>query len=74
MDKKDYGISIVFLVRTTGLPPVAALADKQSAGLFGPTDKLLAQFSPYFKSRHPYKQKRHNHKGCTSFVGADDGI
>ena len=24
--------------------------------------------------RQPPKQKRHNHKGCTSFVGADDGI
>ena len=26
------------------------------------------------QTHHPHKQKRHNHKGCTSFVGADDGI
>lgn len=45
------------LVRTTGLPPVAALADKQSAGLFGPSDKLLSHSSPYFKSLRPLNKK-----------------
>ena len=30
----------------TGFPPVAALADKQSTGLFGPSDKLLRNFLP----------------------------
>ena len=44
-------ISHFFLVWVAGFPPVAALADKQSFRLFGPTDKLLKQFSPYFKSR-----------------------
>ena len=29
-----------------GFPPVATLADKQSTGLFGPTDKLRCNFLP----------------------------
>ena len=72
--------SSFFLVRMTGFPPVAALADKQSTGLFGACEcyalahKLLTQFSPYFKSHHPYKQKGHNRKGRALFVGAGDGI
>ena len=34
------------MVRMTGFPPVAALAGKQSTGLFGPTDKSLCDFLP----------------------------
>ena len=34
------------MVQVTGFPPVAALADKQSTGLFGPSDKLLRIFLP----------------------------
>jgi len=49
--------SRLYLVSVAGFPPVAALADKQSTGLFGPTDKLLKQFSPYFKSRKTIKTK-----------------
>jgi len=57
----------------TGLPPVAALADEQllTVRSFG---QNATNFSPYFKSYHLYKQKRHNRKGCTFFVGAGDGI
>ena len=43
---ENVSFSIAFLVQVTGFPPVAALADKQSTGLFGPTDKLLCNFLP----------------------------
>ena len=45
------------LVRMTGFPPVAALADKQSTGLFGPTDKLLRNFLPISNPTLLIKQK-----------------
>ena len=57
-----------------GISARGGLADKQSTGLFGASEsyalahKLLAQFSPYFKSHHPYKQKEHNRKGYARFV------
>ena len=35
-----------YLVRTMGLPPVTALADEQSPGLFGASHKLLRNFLP----------------------------
>ena len=33
----------LYLVRETGLPPVAALADKQSTGLFGPSARYASR-------------------------------
>ena len=62
---KRYNLRLMIYAcgRTTGLPPVAALAAEQSIGLFGPTDKLLSQFSPYFKSHHPYNAKTPPKKG-----------
>ena len=56
-----------------GFPPVAALADKQSTGLFGPLDKLLRNFLP-ISNPYPYKAKRTYHGGTSSLFGADDGI
>ena len=57
-----------------GFPPVAAFADKQSTGLFGVSHKLLAQFSPYFKS-HPFtKQKRVYPKRVNSFLELEMGF
>ena len=47
------------LVQVTGLPPVAALADKQPFRLFGPSDKLpaaifsLSSPSIYQKKKQP---------------------
>ena len=41
----------------TGFPPVAALADKQSTGLFGPADKLLRNFLPISNPTTLIKQK-----------------
>jgi hypothetical protein len=52
---------------------VAALAAEQLLTV-RPFGQNAMHFSPYFKSHHLYKQKRHNRKGCTYFVGADDGI
>ena len=52
----------------TGFSPVATLAGKQSTGLFGPSDKLLMQFPPYFKSRHPYKNKKQTTRACFLFL------
>ncbi len=44
--KQLFSLFKSFVVQVTGLPPVAALADKQSFRLFGPSDKLpLAIFS-----------------------------
>ena len=78
MDKKilqkTYPFLQYFLVQVTGFPPVAALADKQSTGLFGPSDKLLKQFSPYFKSHRLYKAKKQSPKDSTFLLGAGDGI
>jgi hypothetical protein len=82
MDKKDYGKRIIFHSLFGAGDEISArggLADKQSTGLFGASEcyalahKLLTQFSPYFKSHHPYKQKGHNRKGRALFVGAGDG-
>ena len=44
------------MVRMTGFPPVAALADEQllTVRSFG---QNATHFSPYFKSHHLYKQK-----------------
>ena len=47
----------LFLVRMTGFPPVAALADKQSTGLFGPADKLLRNFLPISNPTTLIKQR-----------------
>ena len=43
----------------TGFPPVAALADKQSTGLFGPTDKMLHIFLPISNPITFIKQKEY---------------
>ena len=56
------------LVRMTGLPPVAALADKQPFRLFGPTDKLLTQFPPYFKSRLKKQKQPEMNSSCFHLV------
>ena len=56
--------------RSDGISARGGLAAWQSTGLFGASEryalahKLLTQFSPYFKSHHPYKQK----KGTTARV------
>ena len=54
-----FSIPVVHTSKTamTGFPPVAALADKQSTGLFGPTDKLLRNFLP-ISNPYPYKTKK----------------
>ena len=63
MDKKIlqkmYPFLQYFLVRMTGFPPVAALADKQSTGLFGPTDKMLRIFLPISNPTTFIKQKEY---------------
>ena len=58
---------------TTGLPPVAALADKQSTGLFGASHKLLRNFLPISSPTFLTNQKRTYRKGISSLIGADDG-
>ena len=56
-----------------GISARGGLAAGQSTGLFGASEryalahKLLTQFSPYFKSHHPYKQKRAQPQGSCSF-------
>ena len=50
-------------MQVTGFPPVAALADKQSTGLFGPTDKLLRNFLPISNPRRAYKKQKADPKG-----------
>ena len=45
--------SALLLVRETGLSPVATLADEQSAGLFGPSDKLPSAIFSLFQVPPP---------------------
>ena len=66
-DSEVYPILSLFLVRMTGFPPVAALADKQSFRLFGPADKLLCNFLPISNPTILVKQKGHT-RGHVLFV------
>ena len=59
------------VVRMTGFPPVAALADKQSTGLFGPSDKLLRNFLP-ISNPYPYKTKKDVPRGHVLFLRVID--
>ena len=47
---------------STGFPPVAALCDKQSFRLFGPSDKLLCNFLPISNPTILIKQKGHTQR------------
>ena len=44
---------LFWLVRETGLSPVATLADEQSTGLFGPSDKLPGAIFSLFQVPPP---------------------
>ncbi len=64
----------LLLVQVTGFPPVAALADKQSTGLFGPSDKLLRIFLPISNPSTLINKKGTTARAVPLFVGAGDGI
>ncbi len=51
--EQSYKDSALLLVRETGLSPVATLADEQSAGLFGPSDKLPSAIFSLFQVPPP---------------------
>ena len=51
---------------------IYGVADKQSTGLFGPSDKLHAIFS-IFKPTALIKKKGYTAGGTSSFLGAGDG-
>ena len=57
-----------------GFPPVAALADKQSTGLFGASHKLHRNFLPSSNPFLYYKQNERYPKGHARFARAGDGI
>ena len=63
----------IFVELEMGFPPVAALADKQSTGLFGPTDKLLCNFLPISNPISKTKRQPKMNLDCL-LVGAGNGI